>query len=234
MPQRKGGFTLLLISMLGVSIASCSSLLPTDRPAPSSSLPSPAFSPAPRSDFVILPGVRVGGVTAATTFQDLLNQFGGEKLTNQPYNVGEGEFVPSTRVNLGETASFTILWQDETQTQALAVTQLGADWKTPEGIAMGMSLKQLEAKMGEFQLYGFGWDYSGTVILKGTKLARYQGVLILRLSPDRATVASHPQLYQSVSGDTTFSSSDPAMQALNPRIDRIIVQLTPAPLTPNP
>ncbi|HEY9662696.1 MAG TPA: hypothetical protein V6C65_29935 [Allocoleopsis sp.] len=233
MLQGKALFVLLLISSVGVSLANCSRPSAIDRPISSNPTVAPA-SPAPsaRTDFVILPGVRVGIVTTATTFPDLVAQFGVDNLTNQAYNVGEGERVPATRVNLGETESFTILWQDENRTQAVAVTELGTAWKTPEGIGIGMSLQQLEAKLGEFQLYGFGWDYSGTVLLQDTNLADYQGLLILRLSPDRTTAETQPQLYQSVSGDTPFSSNNPAMQALNPTINRIIVKLSPAPQTP--
>lgn len=232
MLQGKALFILLLISSLGVSLANCSRPSATDRPISSNPTVAPASpSPATHADFVILPGARVGTVTNKTTFSDLVTQFGTDQLTNQAYNVGEGERVPATRVNLGETESFTILWQDENRTQAVAVTELGTAWKTPEGIGIGMSLKELEAKLGEFQLYGFGWDYSGTVLLQGTNLADYQGLLILRLSPDRTTVETQPQLYQSVSGDTPFSSSNPAIQALNPTINRIIVKLSPAPQT---
>lgn len=237
--------TLLTVTIVGIGITSCASPSsnraenqPADRFAqvesnPTESNPTETSSTAPRptdssSDWVILPGERVGSVTTDTTFEDLVEQFGAEALTNEPFNVGEGELVPATHVELGEARSFTVLWQDESRTQATAVARLGAAWKTPEGIGMGTSLVELEETLGAFQLYGFGWDYSGTVILEGTPLAEYNDTLILRLSPEQAAVETQMEDYQAVMGDAAFSSTDPAMQALNPSVNQIIVNLAPS------
>jgi hypothetical protein len=183
------------------------------------------LEPFPASDLLILPGERVGQVTAKTTFSELVSLFGADKLTNQAFSIGEGEQQPATRVNLGNERSFTVIWTDENRTEAAAVSQLGTAWRTPEGIGTGTSLAELQEKLGPFQLYGFGWDYSGTVILKETLLAKYQRSLVLRLSPDSAATESRSEDLQAVLGEGPFDSTNPHLQVLSPRVERMIVRL---------
>ncbi len=184
---------------------------------------------APAAEFLIVPGARVGQITAATAFDDLVNLYGVEQLTNQQFSVGEGEMRPATRVDLGETRSFTVIWRDESRTQAEAVSQLGTEWKTAEGIGMEATLMDLRAALGPFQLYGFGWDYSGTVVLTGTRLAQYEDLLILRLAPQPGTIEMRSADFEAVMGDQLFDSDNPHLEALYPTVNRIIVRLTKAP-----
>ncbi|WP_143467666.1 hypothetical protein [Leptolyngbya ohadii] len=202
----------------------------------SSSSASPISSPviaapiqeatAPAAEFLIVPGERVGQITATTSFEDLVRLYGAERLTNQQFSVGEGEMRPATRIDLGETRSLTVIWKDENRTQAEAVSQLGTDWKTAEGIGMDSTLADLQAVLGSFQLYGFGWDYSGTVVLTGTKLAQYNNLLILRLAPQPGTIEARSADFEAVMGDQLFNSDNPHLQALYPSVNRIIVRLS--------
>lgn len=198
----------------------------TVKSAPTPSQSTPVTAQLPDSASLIIPGERVGSVTRATTFANLASQFGNDRLTNQPFSVGEGETRPATRVNLGETRSFTVIWTDESRSQVEAVSQLGSDWKTPEGIGMGMSLAELQTQLGNFQIYGFAWDYSGTVVLDGTPLAKYNNLLVLRLSPQPGAAESQPTDFEAVMGDRLYDSTNPHLQALYPTVDRIIVRLT--------
>jgi len=206
-------------------------------PAPSSTVsPSsstPISSPAeadPLADTLIIPGERVGPITRNTSYQDLVEQFGAERLQDEAVDVGEGTTAPGTQVNLGPDRSFQVIWADENRAQPLEVRNLGAAWKTPEGIGMGTSLVELETHLGEFQLYGFGWDYGGTLSWEGTQLEKYDGLLLLRLSPEAATAETFPDRYKTVLGDGLFPSSHAAMKALNPNVKETIVWLEP--LTP--
>lgn len=184
---------------------------------------------APAAELLIVPGERVGQITASTGFDDLVDLYGAERLTNQQFSVGEGEMRPATRVDLGETRSFTVIWIDESRTQAESVSQLGTDWKTAEGIGMGSTLADLQSVLGSFQLYGFGWDYSGTVMLDGTRLAQYKNLLILRLAPQPGTIEARSADFEAVMGEQLFNSDNPHLQTLYPSVSRIIVRLTKTP-----
>jgi hypothetical protein len=231
----------ILPVILGGAIASlvgCSATVNLDAALETRELP-PVSSPvvsaptqdstAPEAEFLIVPGERVGAVTAATGFDDLVSLYGAERLTNQQFSVGEGEMRPATRVDLGETQSFTVIWTDENRTQAEAVSQLGTAWKTPEGIGMGSTLADLEAALGPFQLYGFAWDYSGTVVLTGTRLAQYENSLILRLAPQPGTIETRSANFQAVMGEQLYASDNSHLQALYPSVNRMTVRLAKTP-----
>lgn len=235
---------LFVTGSVGLALFGCTQPFATnhsaDGTAPIASSPQPTISaqrdpntpsqaPAtaiPDAETLIIPGERVGQVTNNTTFKDLVSLFGAEHLTNQPFSVGEGETRPATRVNLGEARSFTVIWTDESRSRAEAVSQLGTDWKTPEGIGAGMSLIDLQSQLGNFQLYGFAWDYSGTVVLDKTRLAKYSGLLTLRLSPQPGAAESQSADFEAVMGDRLYDSTNPHLQALYPTVDRMIVRLT--------
>lgn len=181
--------------------------------------------PASALDLTIIPRVRVGAIAATTTYADLVRLFGADNLSDREFNLGEGFMQPATRVELGEGRSLTVIWEDASRTQVLGVGELGAEWKTPEGIGIGTSLQELQDILGSFQLAGFEWDYAGAILLDGTKLEKYQGWLYLQVLPDAAIAEEFAQDYQAVVGDELFDSTNPHMQALNPTVQRAIVQL---------
>jgi hypothetical protein len=85
----------------------------------------------------------------------------------------------------------------------------------------------LQEKLGEFQLYGFAWDYGGTVVLEGTELAQYEDSLILRLQTAPDAAEKSPDDFQAVAGDGTFSSTNPHLQTLDVEVGETIVRLVP-------
>jgi hypothetical protein len=98
------------------------------------------------------------------------------------------------------------------------------------GVSLGTSLSELESLNGRpFKLFGFSWDYAGTVSgWDGGRLdSLWRGgpenkVLVwLRLSPDSAGYQSSHS--HEVAGDRVFSSSLPAMRALNPRVYALFI-----------
>ncbi len=176
---------------------------------------------------LVIPGERVGPVTRNTTRQILGQWFGKSRLTDQSVNLGEGSTQPGTRVDLGSERSFTVIWSDRTRTKPIEVRNLGSAWQTPQGIRVGIPLNQLQQKLGLFQFFGFAWDYGGTVLLEGTKLAQYQKTLVLRLTtapnaPERAR-----NDYQAVMGDRKFSSTNPRLKSLGVKVGEMIVRLAP-------
>ncbi|MHC5860083.1 hypothetical protein [Nostoc sp.] len=180
-------------------------------------------------DILIVPGERVGPITRTTTKQDLVKLFGASHLVDKTISGAEGiGSFAATQVNLNQGRSLLIVWSDNTRTKPLDVRNLGSAWKTREGIGVGTPLSELRKKLGNFKVYGLGWDYGGTVLLDSSKLSRYQGKLILRVDAAPNASEKFPNDYQSVSGDSTFSSTNPHWKPLGIRLTEIIVVLNPS------
>jgi hypothetical protein len=180
------------------------------------------------TDTLIVPGERVGPVTRKTTRRDLAKTFGASRLVDKTIAGAEGiGSFAATQVNLSRGRSFLVVWSDKTRTKPLDVRELGSAWKTLEGIGVGTPWSELRNKLGNFKLYGLGWDYGGIVLLESSKLSRYQGKLLVRV--DAATNASerYPKDYQAVLGDSTFSSSDRHWKPLGMKVSQVIVILNP-------
>ncbi|MDX2214141.1 MAG: hypothetical protein SFY66_12705 [Oculatellaceae cyanobacterium bins.114] len=203
-------------------------------PAPEASAPETATANAPAAaeteaegDTTVVPGERVGPITRDTTRDDLVELFGEDNLKDETIDIGEGESEIGTIVYPDSERSLTVIWTDDTRNKLAAVINLGSAWKTPEGIGVGMPFAELQEKLGEFQLYGFDWDYGGTVMLEGTQLAAYDGLLVLRLQPADDASEKSPSNYQAVVGDKLFSSTDPNFQSLDITVNEMAVSLDP-------
>ncbi|HHP7244870.1 MAG TPA: hypothetical protein ACFE0H_09315 [Elainellaceae cyanobacterium] len=175
-------------------------------------------------DTLVIPGERIGPVTASTSRAELAEIFGEERLTDEDVYVGEGFTEPGTHVELGPEYSFKIIWADDSRSAPLEVRELGSAWTTPQGIGMGTSFSELRDKLGSFDLYGFAWDYGGTVVLDETALADYSEYLVLRVQPTDA-VQQDTSDYQAVTGESVYKSENPHFEALDLRVSDMIVVL---------
>jgi hypothetical protein len=178
---------------------------------------------AQNSTNLVIPGERVGPITAETTREDLVAMFGADNVRDEDIHVGEGFFEPGTILELEDGRSLSLLWTDETRTEIAAVKDFGPAWHTPEDIGIGTSFTELQSKLGEFELYGLAWDYGGTVVLEDSQLDQYDGLLILRLQPDPEAQERSPNAWQAVAGDELFSSSNPNFQDLGLTVGEMIV-----------
>lgn len=186
-------------------------------------------STQPSKNTLIVPGERVGPITRTTTKQDLAKLFGASHLLDKTISGAEGMgSFAATQVNLNQGRSLLVVWSDNTRTKPLDVRNLAWAWKTREGIGVGTPLSELRKKLGDFKLYGLAWDYGGTILLDSSRLSRYQGKLILRVDTDPNAAQKYPNDYQAVSGDSTFSSSNPHWKPLGIRLAEIIVLLNPS------
>ncbi|MFN6567371.1 hypothetical protein [Dendronalium sp. ChiSLP03b] len=191
----------------------------------------------PLTDTLIVPGERVGPVTRTTTKQDLVKLFGASHLVDKTISGAEGiGSFAATQVNLNQGRCLTtsrcastllVVWSDKTRTKPLDVRNLGSAWKTREGIGVGTPLSELRQKLGNFKLFGLAWDYGGTILLDSSRLSKYQGKLILRVDTAANAADKYPHDYQAVSGDRTFSASNPHWKPLGVRLAEIIVVLNP-------
>lgn len=212
-PQQAQGFNSLSTTLQGPSLPSNNAILEAPSPTVLS-----AFDP------IIIPGRSMGPVTAETSYDDLEKIFEPARLKEVEAQIGKGFARPGTRVELGEHRSFTIIWADAERSQVAEVRDIGSDWQTPEGIQPGMSIAELEAILGPFQLSGFAWDYGGTVRLEGTTLDSYDSQLIVRLQPTPEDTRQ-TQALREVLGDELVDSDHESFDEIHPVVDEIIVSL---------
>lgn len=174
------------------------------------------------------PGVRFGALGPASSESDLTAAYGAGNVRPADVPLGEGETVPGTEV-FGETPvrRFLVTWKDTLGRRSPDQVQLAGDstvWQGPLGITLGLSLRRLEQLNGRpFSLFGFGWDYGGTVATwEGGALAPWEGRLLVTLMPHPDSYSS--AAYRSVLGDRPFPSSLAAMQGLDPHAARLVVR----------
>jgi hypothetical protein len=221
----------VLVLLLGCSnteLASNHAVSSTDSSGATPVQVAQATKPDSLSDTTVIPGERVGPVTRKTTRQDLVKLFGEARLTDQDVAMGEGFTEPGTRVDLGSERSFSVVWSDASRTKAVAVRNFGTAWRTPQGIGVGTPFAQLQQKLGEFEFYGFAWDYGGTVVSSGTLLAQYKDMLILRLQTAPDAPQKSPEDFKAVVGERKFSSTNPHLRSLDIQVGEMIVQLAPS------
>jgi len=127
----------------------------------------PPFAHAQANDWLIVPGQRVGPISAATTRAQLDDLFGRE-------NVHDGSFagpdVPeAATIVLGEdpSAGLAVTWDRERPATIRICFGSPAGpckWRTASGIRIGLPIRELEKLNGKsFQLTGYGSLGAGVV-----------------------------------------------------------------------
>jgi len=196
----------------------------------------------PEPEWVIVPGERVGPVTAETSDAMLAAIFGVEEVQRTDVHLGEGFTAPGTAVYPNDPVRrIEVVWSDDARTVAKEVRLTGGSsvWRTVDGISLGTTLRDIERLNGyPFQLAGFGFDYAGTIVDCGRGRLTTLGcsgeddsdriplsrVLVLRLSPDVSAMGTAE--YCEVIGERFFSSGHPAMQTLDPKVYQMIIYLS--------
>lgn len=178
----------------------------------------------PVNDTFIIPGKRIGLITADTTRADLVELYGETNLKDDVVLRGEGTVsFPVTKVNPTTPGALTIFWTDQSRSKISHVSGFGRQWKTLESLGTGTSIDGLRDVLGKFELNGFGWDNGGFVYLEGTKLSKYKDKLALRLSPDENAFTKNQKQFNAVSGDRRLSSTNPNLKPLDVRISQMVV-----------
>lgn len=180
------------------------------------------------SDTTIVPGDRVGPITSDTSRADLTDLFGEAALEDTEVAVGEGFTESGTVVAADSDHTFAVIWVDDSHSEPATVKDFGPAWQTPEGIGIGTSFAELREILGPFELYGFGWDYGGTLVLEGSNLGDYYGSLILRVQPsDPDLFQQQGDAFRALQGDKLLSSTDPFLSDLDLVVDEMIVYINP-------
>lgn len=185
-------------------------LLACGRPAPATEA-----TAASEPDYLIVPGERIGRITADNCSREaVLAAYGDEARVEEIY-LGEGiaeEGVvvypdnPRNRLEIYWDAAF-----DATRPAFLRIRgDGGTDWKTEGGLSIGTPIKEVERLNGRpFELYGFGWDYGGLVT--DWKGGAFDGGLGLGFE-----LTNEEETPVDVLGETILRSDDPTLRRLGP------------------
>ncbi|TVP68231.1 MAG: hypothetical protein EA342_06625 [Leptolyngbya sp. LCM1.Bin17] len=225
-------FTLLVVILIAATAACVPSPTTPNDGAPPAAEDTPSTVPklpdvsAPSSqdlEAVVRPGERVGPVTANTSRTDLVRLYGEDRLQDAPVPMGEGFTEPGTVVDLGPEWHFSVVWRDASQTQPLLIKDFGPGWRTPEGLGVNVPYSTVQDALGNFQLYGFAWDYGGTIVLEDSQLDRYHGQLLLRVYPSLEAMDTHADAYEAVMGDELYASTNHNFSQLDLSVYEMIV-----------
>lgn len=133
-------------------------------------------------EWVIIPGKRVGLVTAQTTRENLQQWFGTTTtLTDQRIPDRNGNTRLATVYAIDNRNTLTVFWQDQNMNQVSEVRIAGehARWATPEGVSIGLPIEEVQKINGQdFSFSAFvPQSQVGGIVNEwnGGKLANYKG-----------------------------------------------------------
>ncbi len=170
--------------------------------------------------------------TPNLTHDILIEFFGENNVSVGEIPLGEGFYEEGTILYANNPElTIEITWKNKEEKStpgSVAISGGKTSWKTPEGITFGIDLITLEKiNKSPFILAGFGWDYSGTVYSwengelesANNKMCR----LVIRMSPYYKDTEEYSEHYYQVLGDKDYSSENPSMRILNPKIHQMIL-----------
>ncbi|MCE7868961.1 hypothetical protein DYH09_01150 [bacterium CPR1] len=184
---------------------------------------------ASQNDWLIVPGKRVGPITATTSRSDLERMFGKENLRDEKVYLVEGQTAPGTLVYPKDPKKrLAVVWNDpgKTKIEFVKLTGSVSEWRSVDGITLGTRLSKLEQINGKpITFLGFGWDYGGNVTNwnEGALDKKPYG-LALRLSAETARRDKlSTQEGDAITGDQSVQSDHPAARKLDPWVDQMVV-----------
>jgi len=163
----------------------------------------------------MVPGVGAGPVTLSISREELAGLFADSVLEDTLVHLGEGYYSPGTEAMAGTDLHLSVVWHDGDASRPDRITALGPGWTAPEGVRVGMTLREVEELAGHFRISGFGWDYGGTADMAGTPL---EGLLLRFRPPDGADLVE-----AEVMGGCFFDSDHSGMRSVNPVLQSISV-----------
>jgi hypothetical protein len=176
------------------------------------------------NDRLIIPGKRLGPITQKTTYQNLIDRFGEDRLINRDFSGPEGEVtLPSTTIRILGVESFTIVWKNKQRNDPLQVFTTVSALKTVEGIHVGMTFPELQKIIGEFQISGIEWDYGNQVIINQNRWKTHFNRLSIFIALPAFIFEKFFKDYEAVSGETYTSSLNPHWKNLEPYVNKIFV-----------
>ena len=195
---------------------------------------------APSSnDWLVVPGQRVGPVSAMTVRANLPGIFVANEIEDDEIELDEGQVFPATLIaKKVPSEALAIIWSGKgpgahpKQIFLCRGLRRGAcRWHTSAGISEGTRLDELEKLNGKsFTISGFGANYGGNVqSWDGGSLESLEcgGRLTLTLDGERQrggplAVELTADERHSITGDKPVPSSAPAMRKVNPAVTEMV------------
>jgi hypothetical protein len=202
-------------------------------------LASASLCSAQKNDWLIVPGHRVGPITAAATRTDLDSLFGKDNVQDRTLDGNAGPEAATVVYGDEASAALAVTW-DKEHVSTIHICY-GADtgpckWRTASGIRIGLPLQELEKLNGKsFQLAGFSAEERGAVTSwrHGTleEDPAACGHLLVRLTPaaeleGRPLSKQESSLMKQLQGDKPYSSGSMTILELNPMVSALEVQFT--------
>ena len=207
----------------------------------------------PAMDFTIEPGKRAGPVTQGMTEARLRTLLPKGQMKRVLRSVGEGNYDCVTEIFSGTGNAAFINWGTITKTyeeetpktrrdcqnqpsaskpqgitleRELDQPDKGSAWRTKNGIRLGMTVRELEAVMGEpFDFSVCACDYGGVILNTGGERKALSGIALMIDFPGDAEVTL--KTFIRVDEDFALKSSDvPEATAKNFVVRQLIVSLT--------
>lgn len=196
-----------------------------------------SVSSAQKNDWLIVPGQRVGPITAETTRAGLAALFGNENVQDRNLELSEGPDVATVIYGGDSSAALAVTW-DKERVSTIHIcygTNTGTcRWRTASGIRIGLPVRELEKLNGKsFQIAGYGFDGQGAVtswrygMLEEDPAAC--GHLLVRLTPaakleGRTLSKQESSLMKQLQGDKSYSSGSLSILELNPIVSALELQ----------
>lgn len=175
-----------------------------------------SFSAFGAEDLTVVPGKRVGPITALSSLSTLQALFGKDKVKAAKLSGAEGEELDGAILFKGTDRELQIIWDFDAVGKRISdIRILGKAWRFESGLKLGLSVEEVQQINGKpFKVSGFGWDYGGYADFEGGKLA--EGVSV-RFEP---TERKFPN---SVIGEVQLLSTNLDLMATKPVVDGLTV-----------
>jgi len=199
---------------------------------------------AQKNDWLIVPGQRIGPITASTTRADLDTLFGKDNVRDGSLDSSDVPEAATVVLGNDTSAALAITWDKERASNIHICfgTETGpCRWRTASGIRLGLPLMELHRLNGKaFQLAGYGFEGQGAVTswrhgaLEEDPSAC--GHLVVRLSPaaeveGRSMSKQESSSLKQLQGEKPYSSSTLSLLDLNPVVSALELQFTGAGCT---
>ncbi len=178
--------------------------------------------------WICIPGKSVGKIDSSATEASLIAEYGKDEVLRDSISLGEGEYTIGTRLFPNTKNEISILWRDAQkmeQPDNITIRNGSSDWKTKQGVCVGMTLDELhKLNQGNFELYGFGWDYAGTIAdWNGGKLGENHVIGVqfrLQLLP---TAEYNDPKFAEILGSKTFPSDNKLFAEMELQIEKMTI-----------
>ncbi len=191
---------------------------------------------AQKNDWLIVPGQRVGPITATTTRAQLDTLFGRENVHERNLEGAGGPEAATVVYPSDSSAALAITW-DRERPAAIRIcvgTQSGpCRWRTASGIRIGLPIVELNKLNGKsFQVGGFNLEDGKVISWRQGALEEDPaacGHLVVGVAPQamvdgRDMSKGESALWKSLQGDKPFSSTYMPLLELNTTVSALTLE----------